>query len=615
MKYRLEIDGLRAVAVVPVILFHAGFAPFSGGYVGVDVFFVISGYLITTILINDLESGQFSLARFYERRARRILPALFFMMICSLPFAGAWMLPSQLKDFSQALVAVSLFASNILFWRETDYFAPAAEKNPLLHTWSLAVEEQFYIFFPILLWLLWRYGRGSVFWVIVGLCVISLGASEWGWRNAPAANFYLIVTRAWELGAGAICAFVLHSRALRSNTGFAALGLGLILFSVFAYDGDTPFPSFYASAPVGGTALIILFAGPETLVGRLLSLRAVVGIGLISYSTYLWHQPLFAFARLRSLSEPGLGLMLALAVVALLLAWFTWYFVEKPFRRRPTPPLASRSTVFVVSGAVGAVLVTAGLAGHFGKGFEWRLSEANARLYNSAISSPMRNRCHYGRRNRFSVDESCVYFGDTADVAVYGNSHGVELAYGLAERLRDEGRSLVHYTISGCAAGFRREMEPYCDSFYKSRLNHILSDPDIRYVVLTYRTDGSGPNAAASIVELANFLQESGKQVVIVLQAPILPHHVSRALRLAFVSGAADVQGLPRSEWDRMNRLIDNAITSLDPAVRVFDPAEYFCDAEHCYAIRDRDALFFDDDHMSIYGARQIAAPLAGLLR
>ena len=582
---------------------------------GVDVFFVISGYLITTILINDLEAGQFSLARFYERRARRILPALFFMMVCCLPFAWAWMLPSQLKDFSQALVAVSLFASNILFWRKTDYFAPAAEENPLLHTWSLAVEEQFYIFFPIMLWLLWHHGRGRIFWVIILLCVISLGTSEWGWRYAPAANFYLIVTRAWELGAGAICAFILHDRALRPNSGFSALGLGLILLSVFAFDGNTPFPSLYALVPVGGTALIILFAGRDTVVGRLLSVSGVVGIGLISYSAYLWHQPLFAFARLRSLSEPGLGLMLALAVVALLLGWFTWYFVEEPFRRRPAPVLPRRSTVFIASGVMGTLLTMVGLAGHFGKGFDWRLSDVNARLYTTAAASPMRNRCHYGHRNRFSVEDSCVYFGDTADVAIYGNSHGVELAYGLAERLRDHGRSLVHYTISGCAGGFRRDLDPYCENFYESRLTQILSDPNIRHVVLTYRTDTSGPDAAASIIKLANFLQEAGKQVVIVLQAPVLPHDVSVALRRAFINGAEDVPGLARSEWEGMNRHIHAALVNLDPAVQVFDPTEHFCDLDYCYAIRDRQALFFDDDHMSIHGSRLIAGPLADLLR
>ena len=217
MKYRAEIDGLRALAVVPVIFFHAGFELFSGGFVGVDVFFVISGYLITTILIEDLENQRFSLVNFYERRARRILPALFFVMFVCIPFAWMWMLPSQMKDFSQSLVAVSLFASNVLFWRESGYFDAAAEEKPLLHTWSLAVEEQYYVLFPIFLFLAWRYGKKRVFWMIVAMASISLLLSEWGWRNKATANFYLAPTRAWELFAGSIAAFIVQKNGVRKN--------------------------------------------------------------------------------------------------------------------------------------------------------------------------------------------------------------------------------------------------------------------------------------------------------------------------------------------------------------------------------------------------------------
>ena len=190
LKYRAEIDGLRALAVIPVILFHAGFELFSGGFVGVDVFFVISGYLITTILIEDIEKNRFSLTSFYERRARRILPALFFVMFICIPFAWMWMLPSQMKDFSQSLIAVSFFASNILFWRESGYFDAAAEEKPLLHTWSLAVEEQYYVLFPIFLFFAWRYGKNKVFWMIVVFAVLSLArishrppASLAGWAG------------------------------------------------------------------------------------------------------------------------------------------------------------------------------------------------------------------------------------------------------------------------------------------------------------------------------------------------------------------------------------------------------------------------------------------------
>ena len=320
MIYRKEIDGLRAVAVVPVILFHAGLAVFSGGYVGVDVFFVISGYLITTILISELEQGNFSIARFYERRARRILPALFLVMLCCIPFAWIWMLPKELQDFSLSLVAVALFGSNILFWRQESYFAPAAELKPLLHTWSLAVEEQYYLLFPLALMLCWRFGRGRVFLTIAGVAVASLLLSEWGWRNAPSANFYLAPMRAWELLIGSLCAFWLSGRDLRPNNRLSLLGLALIVFAIFYYDDATPFPSVYALLPVLGTALIILFGGAGTWVAGMLGARPFVGIGLISYSAYLWHQPLFAFARLRSINEPTQSLMLVLAALSLVVS-------------------------------------------------------------------------------------------------------------------------------------------------------------------------------------------------------------------------------------------------------------------------------------------------------
>lgn len=290
MKYRPEIDGLRAVAVLPVILFHAGLGLFAGGFVGVDVFFVISGYLITTILLTEIEEDRFSLWTFYERRARRILPALFVVLLACLPFAWVWMLPEQLEAFGKSLVAVMLFGSNILFWRETGYFAPAAEEKPLLHTWSLAVEEQYYLVVPLILMVgLRRFGRNPTFWGLVILSLVSLALCEIGRRSHPSAAFYLAPTRAWELLAGSLCAFIQrHDGRQRRSQVLSGLGLGLICASVLAFDGQTPFPSLYALVPVLGTVLIILFATADTLAGRILTLRGFVGIGLISYSAYLW---------------------------------------------------------------------------------------------------------------------------------------------------------------------------------------------------------------------------------------------------------------------------------------------------------------------------------------
>jgi peptidoglycan/LPS O-acetylase OafA/YrhL len=362
LKYRAEIDGLRALAVVPVILFHAGFELFSGGFVGVDVFFVISGYLITTILIEDIENKRFSIVNFYERRARRILPALFFVMLVCLPFAWMWMLPSQMKDFSQSLVAVSLFASNILFWRESGYFAAAAEEKPLLHTWSLAVEEQYYVLFPIFLILAWRFGKNRVFWMIVVMAAISLLLSEWGWRNKATANFYLAPTRAWELFSGSIAAFVVQKYGVQKNNLLSLVGLVAIIFSIFFYDEATPFPSIYALVPVLGVVLLVLYANKETIAAKLLSTKGFVGIGLISYSAYLWHQPLFAFARIRSLEYPSLLLFSLLSLTSLVLAYFSWRYVEKPFRDKNA---ISRTQIFSISLVLITSFSAAGLGGYF----------------------------------------------------------------------------------------------------------------------------------------------------------------------------------------------------------------------------------------------------------
>ena len=501
MKYRPEIDGLRAVAVVPVVLFHAGFSAFGGGFVGVDVFFVISGYLITTLILRDVEAGRFSFRDFYERRARRILPALFLVLLCCIPFAWMWMMPDEMRSFSRTLSSVILFTSNISLWERTGYFEQSAELNPLLHTWSLAVEEQFYIIFPLIVLMLWRFGRGSLVTALLLIAVVSLALSEYASRSFPSFNFFWLPTRAWELMAGALCAFMALSPNLKRDEALSLAGLAAIVLSVFLFDETTPFPSLYALLPVLGTCAIILFAGPGTLVNALLSTRVFVGIGLISYSAYLWHQPLFAFARIRSLTEPSPLLMAGLALAAFALAVVSWRYVEMPFRRRGSWPLPGWRSVALASVTAGALLLAFGKTGNVTRGYPDRFASrpeigiAQERL---AANHGLSERCE-----RFRWLEAACQTDDEPEVVVWGDSLAMHLVDGLRASKPDI--SMVQMTTSVCGpfAGIApvNARNPVawaekCMAFNDKVLAFIAAHRSIRYVVLGSRFEQYAGEAA-----------------------------------------------------------------------------------------------------------------------
>ena len=336
MNHRKEIDGLRAIAVIPVILFHAGFETFSGGYVGVDIFFVISGYLITGIILREIERGNFSILNFYERRARRILPALFLVISITIPFAWTYMSPADLKNYGGSVVSVPLFVSNIFFWRNGGYFETANGLSPLLHTWSLAVEEQFYLFYPILLILICRIGRKYLVSILSIILLVSLILAQIGSNAKPDATFYLLPTRGWELLIGALAAiYIFNGKPNKFSPFFleifSYLGLLMIFFSVFTFNNSIQYPSVYTLLPTLGTVMIIVFTTLDTSVGRFLSNRLFVMIGLTSYSAYLWHQPIFVFARYQEIIESA-SVKLALVLFVFLISFLSWHFIEKPFR-------------------------------------------------------------------------------------------------------------------------------------------------------------------------------------------------------------------------------------------------------------------------------------------
>ena len=445
MKYRREIDGLRALAIIPVILFHAGFTMFSGGYVGVDVFFVISGYLITSIIISDMQAGTFSLINFYERRARRILPALFVVMFVCLPFAWCWLFPNDMKDFSNSIRYVSVFLSNIFFYKSSGYFDTVAALKPLLHTWSLAVEEQYYLLFPILILTLWRYARKLIPYALIVFAVISLIYMQYIVGVNPNAAFFLLPSRLWELMIGSILAYIsiYIDVSLKGSQSASLVGLILILYAVFFFNNNTPFSSLYTLIPTIGAALIIAFATPNTFAGKLLGSRLFVGVGLISYSTYLWHQPVLAFARHRSIDEPTTIVLVMLIGMTLVLAYFSWRFVETPFRDKVA---FSRNTVFKFAACGIALFITFSLAGRFTQGYFFRnkLSDSfNDADYRLRVNVGLNSDCVNG----FTLSGKCRT-NESPEVLVWGDSYAMHLMQGFLTSKPDI--KIIQMTKSVC---------------------------------------------------------------------------------------------------------------------------------------------------------------------
>jgi peptidoglycan/LPS O-acetylase OafA/YrhL len=364
MKHRPEIDGLRTFGIIPLMLFHAGFNSFSGGYVSVDIFFVISGYLISTIILEEINRGNFSIINFYERRLRRILPALFLVIITTLIAGFILLSPVDYKSLGESVMAVTTFTSNIYFWKTSDYFDPHSELKPLLNTWSLAVEEQFYIIFPVLLILIIKMAKEKLLPILFALTMIGCIFSYWGSSHFPIFSFYLLPTRFYELMIGAICAVMsleqkkLYLFMLSNNSFISVIGFSLIAYSIIFFDGTIPFPSLYALIPTIGTALLILCCTDSNFLGSILKYKFFVTIGLISYSTFLWFQPIFAFARIINGEEPNNFVFLLLSLLSLVVGWISWKFIETPLRNKN---IYSRKFIFLTSLITSLTLFTIGL--------------------------------------------------------------------------------------------------------------------------------------------------------------------------------------------------------------------------------------------------------------
>ncbi len=645
-KYRADIDGLRAIAVLSIIFFHVGIPLFSGGYVGVDIFFVISGYLITTIIVREINNDTFSIAKFYERRFRRILPALVVVIFFSVLVGILLLNPAKLIELGKSLAATAIFSSNMLFYFQSGYFDGASELKPLLHTWSLAVEEQYYIFFPVFMILISKYfsGNYSKWLILIGL--ISFFAAIVGINIDVSGTFYLLPTRAWELFIGSILAITIlpslenqYMREILSITGLALIG-----FSVFIYTINTVFPGLSAVPPTIGSALII-YSGinGESFITRMLSFRPIVFIGLISYSLYLWHWPIIVYTKYYSIVDLTNTEIIVMLSVILILSIISWHYIEKPFRTKKVLP--SKRDIIIVSVLLSFVIFCMGISLILNDGFPNRYKVEAVK--NMARFDPewMKWRtCEAKMNNTFRKEYLCDIGGNNKKYSfiLWGDSHATALASAVdlsAKKYNIKGKII---TKSACPPllSIERENRSTCNKFNEATLKYISQSPEIKKVFLAARwalsTKGTrykresgksvklvdllSPGQSSSTnIDLFEIglrrtvakLQDFGKLVVLVKPVPEIGYDVPAANYISVITGR-DVNAIisPKiNEFAARTKDVNNIFLRLKNRedIQIVDPSNYLCNDVHCRVVSEKKPLYCDDDHLSTYGSVYIS--------
>ena len=656
-KYRPDIDGLRAIAITSVIAYHAGFPGFSGGFVGVDIFFVISGFLITSLLFNEAAaSGRVNLGAFYARRVRRLMPAGLVVVAVTL-LLGAIVLPpasSEQLSLARTAIAFAYFGSNFFFFRTTGgYFDAPSFSLPLLHTWSLAVEEQYYLIWPLIMLLVFHISGGQrteafmrrrSLWVLGVMLVASLILSIGTTRDHQNFAFFLLPTRIWEFAIGGMVGLAgsaFYARLRRWAEVLAVGGLALIVYSVVALDHGTPFPGWVAVIPVLGSVLLIagMSADERGGVRRILAVRPMVFIGLLSYSWYLWHWPLLSLFRIYNLGVQDVAANALIIVLALVLAWLTYVLVENPIRvRRPGPFRSVRPTLFV---GLGIALVTVSM----GSGLKaWREYQKTLEVNQPIVKArndyaPLREKCTLDANKPFGEFPlaGCVHGHDNAHpkILLWGDSHADHLMPALIEAYPDV--AVYQLTMAGCppAIGYEPKVpaiSKFCKDFNQRVLQEIpeLKKNGLEGVVISARWPSylwrrtisvseqqpslvGNPDKMAqaraemqsSFDETLSMLGRAGLKVLVVAPTPEMIYSPPLCI------------GLRRGAHCNVPRVVSEAlvkdptealaeVVSRHPHVRLIQLIDFFCDAETCYAMRDGKILYVDENHLTATTARDL---------
>ena len=627
-RYRPEIDGLRAIAILPVIFYHAGLQIFSGGYVGVDIFFVISGYLISSIILSEIETGKFSLINFYQRRARRILPALFCVILISTPFAWFILLPADLELFGNSAFSALTFWSNYIFYFEIDYFETSSKLKPLLHTWSLSIEEQFYIIYPILLIFFFKFGKKTFIIFLIISAITSLTLAQWAgnlkftypyfekeflfFNQSSLTNFFLPIGRIWELIIGILIAFYIkkNGQPNRFNEILTLFGLILIFYSVFTFTPETNYPSFHTLLPTIGTGLLILFMNSKTFIHKIFSQKLLVFIGLISYSAYLYHFPIFTFIEYSNYLENSLLLKIILILITFFISFVSWKYIEKPFRNKKKITTKLFIYILLVLYLLTSLFV---ILNFHNKGFKSRFDKDFKNFSINFNSKELEQETTlYKKKLRL---ENEFITNDKKKILIIGNSVAIDLLMSF-----DQNSDLfVDYEFKE----YYFKPQNLLKNSYKDKLkidklinNKLFVDADILMVSSLYNEYETNFSKNNVIKLLKNFAKKHNKLLVITGNNPVFYDEsgINPVLSILLKNKKNNLseKELEQLYYKRLSskfRSIANKVkkTAIKLDIIFLDKYDYACtlDKKVCDVLTDeKKLLYFDGIHYTKNGAK-----------
>lgn len=619
-NYRPEVDGLRAIAVIAVLIFHAFPSVLPGGYLGVDVFFVISGFLITGIIKREIQREEFSFSHFYERRIRRIIPALYFVIIATFIIAVLLYPPSDLRNYAVTAFSSSLYFLNFVAANNLGYFDEFSQTQALLHIWSLSVEEQFYFLVPALLILASKFIPSQLPHLIALILLASYVFS--GLNPSEPAYFYL-TERAWELLTGSLLA-LLPYKSYRLSPVIKNLAVTVLLGSFIFFNKGVSHPGWLTALPVMSTLALLLPYESNNGLFRLLTNRVTLWAGTRSYSLYLWHFPLLSYVHY--VSEVATYLWLSLALLgSFILAECSYRFVERPFR---DSNLYSRKAIYAGFAISTFVIVAVSFIAFDQKGYMRSFTEQEIALFETAKESPKRDKCH-----GLPAEIACIYGQGPAKLAVFGDSHAVELAYALSTARSD---AVLHLSYSGCQPNTLFAQGTYCKDWTDNSIKFLEQSSNIEEVIVSYRINnwlfgdhkqaypqqpssvslGDRELVWASLVDILRRLVTAGKKVTYVEQAPELQQRIQTLFHTRQLSPSGyQILGVTEDWWNERNHWVTQRRSEFPAEVKIVNTSRLFCESGSCYAARENTSFYFDNNHMSVGGAEKVVEQIGAVTK